>query len=812
MPPPELGMRWSIIRLIWLRELRDQLRDRRTIFMVAVLPVVIYPLLGVGVVQFALGVGRKPSVVGVYGCEYLPPATPTSAGVNPLPAVAWLSATPPSLAPGTGTGVAGVTGAAALAHAAGQGLGQDYPPLLRLDGEERGAFLPIYFDPASEAPPPEVRALPWPEGVPSSPGPGEDRDAWLKRFDRGPLDGRQVALLLIVPGDFDDQLSKGERPDLYVVSREGDDRSRQAGNRVYAILNRWDKRLTQVRLLRRGLPADYDESFAVRDPERARPPLKQAAQSLFEALVRIFPFLLVTWSLTGALYPAVDLCAGEKERGTMETLLITPASREEIVYGKFLTIWVFSGTTALLNLASMGLTTAAFGGQLPVALLRPAALAWCVLLVLPLSAFFSAVCLSVGAYARSTKEGQYYLMPLFLITMPLIFLTLMPGVDLNAFYAMVPVTGVALLLQRLLIASSLEQVPWGYFVPVLAPVLLYAWLALRWAVSQFQREDVLFREAERLDLGLWLRRLFHEKQPLPSAGEALFCFGLILALRWLSLGFGGRWPLLLHAAIDLAAFVVTPPLIMALLLTTRPRYGLGLRLPPAQALLSAAVLVLLLVLPLADLSSSLLDQFPDVKKAETTPLAELMQAVQRGEGAQGPSWALPLVLVLLAPACEELAFRGFILTGLRQRFHPWTAILLSSLLFAVSHLNVFQFVPTFILGVILGLVATRSRSVLPGMLFHLLYNGLVVAPVVFPDFGAALAEALASPPYLRPALVAGCTLLLAVYLAVNGYRLWRTGRSPWWDEIAPPKPAPGGAAEGNGATVPGKSPDRGAVT
>src|SRR5215469_5552194 len=114
---------------------------------------------------------------------------------------------------------------------------------------------------------------------------------------------------------------------------------------------------------------------------------------------------------------------------------------------------------------------------------------------MPLSAFFSALCLAVGAYARSSKEGQYYLMPLFLITMPLIFLTLMPGVDLNAFYAMVPVTGVALLLQRLLKASGPEPVPWNYFVPVLAPVLLYAWLALRWAVSQFQREDVLFREA-----------------------------------------------------------------------------------------------------------------------------------------------------------------------------------------------------------------------------------------------------------------------------------------------------------------------------
>ena len=61
-------------------------------------------------------------------------------------------------------------------------------------------------------------------------------------------------------------------------------------------------------------------------------------------------------SLTGAFYPAVDLCAGEKERGTMETLLISPASRTEIVMGKFLTVMLASVMTAMLNLVSMGLT------------------------------------------------------------------------------------------------------------------------------------------------------------------------------------------------------------------------------------------------------------------------------------------------------------------------------------------------------------------------------------------------------------------------------------------------------------------------
>src|SRR5439155_13829294 len=247
------------------------------------------------------------------------------------------------------------------------------------------------------------------------------------------------------------------------------------------------------------------------------------------------PVLLVTWSLAGALYPAVDLCAGEKERGTMETLLISPASREELVWGKFLTIWVLSAATALLNLASMGITSAQFGSLLPHDVLRPAAIFWCVLLVLPLSAFFSAISLAIGAYARSSKEGQYYLMPLFLVTTPLIVVTLAPGVELNAFYSLVPVTGVALLMQRLM-TVPLDKVSGLYFVPVLVPMALYSWLALRWAIEQFKREEVLFREAERWEIRLWLRRLFREKEALPSTGQALFGFALIVALHWIVSG------------------------------------------------------------------------------------------------------------------------------------------------------------------------------------------------------------------------------------------------------------------------------------
>lgn len=731
-------MRSTIVRLIFYRELRDQLRDRRTIFMIVVLPLLLYPVLGVGIVQFAIGFAEKANVIGITGSQYLPALTAKSKGFSPWPAVAQLAATPAgSAAPGVG--LDRLLGVVALAHAIHQGY--DFPPLL-IDDQ----FPAPYLNSPSDAQTLRVKLL--------------------DNAERALLEEKQVDLILSVPPDLCSQLESGQRATLRLSGRSGDDTSRQAGRRLRGVLGRWKQALREVRLMRRGLPAHFDDPFELRETGPAKAPDEAAAEGLLELLARVFPFLLVMWSLVGALYPAVDLCAGEKERGTMETLLISPASRQELVWGKFLTIWVLSAATALLNLASMGITSSEFGGLLPHDVLRPAAILWCVVLVLPLSAFFSAISLAVGVYARSSKEGQYYLMPLFLVTTPLIVLTFAPGVELNAFYSLLPVTGVALLMQRLM-TVSLDKVPWLFFVPVLAPMGLYCWLALRWAIEQFKREEVLFREAERLEVGLWLRRLFREKEALPSAGQAFFCFALLVGLRWLAFDSDNLSSLLIRTGTCYLAFVATPPLLMALLLTTQPKQGLGLHLPALKELLVAALLAALLLPPLAKLTVAILHQFPHLENllSERQPLVQELRALRAGEGPFW--WMYVLVYVLLPAIAEELTFRGFILTGLRRRFPVWTAILISSFLFALYHMNVFQALPTFLLGVVLGMLAVRSSSIFPGMLFHLVYNGMLIGVPLLTRFGYT-DESVPVQAVFHPAVTASFAILASVLVAAIG--------------------------------------------
>jgi sodium transport system permease protein len=743
-------MRWSIIRLIWLRDLRDQLRDRRTVVMIALLPLVLYPILGVAVMQFALGLVETPSRIGIIGPgPNFPPRREPPGPLQGVPAAASWTITPP--VPGIpGLPVDRLIGAAAL-DLAGRDRPRQYP-LLVADGR----ILPLYF-----AVPPGVDS-----SLPAA-GPSLFPVVFLSEADaQTALDDKSVDALVSAPAEFWSMLAYNLRPALRVRVRPDDDRSRQAALRLEIVLARWSAVLKTIRLERRGLPANFDAPIAV---EKDEPAQAVARRGFFDRLLKIFPFMLVMWALAGALYPAVDLCAGEKERGTMETLLISPASREEIVLGKFLTIWLFSAGTSLLNLLSMGLTAWLFNRQLAGEALRPMGLFWCVVLLVPLSAFFSAVALAVGAYARSSKEGQYYLMPLFLVTMPLVFLTLAPGVELNPFYSMVPVTGVALLMQRLMGPAAIEPGTWLYFVPVLVPVVLYSYLALRWAIAQFKREEVLFREAERLDIGLWLRRLLREKEPLPSLGQALFCFVLILAMRWVSLGMGADLPALAPTAIVLVAFVAAPAVLMALLLTTQPRRGLGLNPASVHALVTALVLAAVVLIPLVQLTLQIYERLSIVKEMveKHEALAQVLEELYQG----GPTaaWAI-LALVVLPALCEEIAFRGFILTGLRKRFKPWNAIWLSSGMFALYHMNVFQFFPTFILGAILGLLAIRSGSIWPGVLFHLLHNGLLVGSVWLPRLAAGWELSAQAVLAVRLTVTGLCTLLAALLL-------WRLARS-----------------------------------
>jgi len=183
-----------------------------------------------------------------------------------------------------------------------------------------------------------------------------------------------------------------------------------------------------------------------------------------------------------------------------------------------------------------------------------------------------------------------------LVAMPLVILPMAPGVELTLGNSLIPVTGVVLLLRAMLEGNYLHALP---FVPPVVAVTLGCCLwAIRWAIDQFNSENVLFRESERLDMGLWLKHLLRDRNDTPSPAMAIFCGVLILlvqffmnfAMKSASPAAGGFRDLAVLILISQLVVIVTPTLLMTVMLTRSPRQTLLLRRPPWLAIPAAALL------------------------------------------------------------------------------------------------------------------------------------------------------------------------------------------------------------------------------
>ncbi len=307
------------------------------------------------------------------------------------------------------------------------------------------------------------------------------------------LASRKADALIIVPSDFSAKLESGALPKLELRFREGDDKGKLASRRLAAIVQNWGNQLRAQRFAKAGLRPDFDKIFQLEDPQTDKPRSQRAADDLRDTFAKAFPFILMMWLVAGAIQPAVDMTAGEKERGTMETLLISPAERSEIVFGKFTATGMFAFLSVVWNV--LWLTGAAIFAEslLGSRVLSLPGVLGCLLLGLPLALFFSAVCVALGVFAKSTKEGQYYLLPLVLVAMPLAFWSMTPGAEIGANNFWIPITG-AMLLQQKFLAVSGEPIPWHFLFPVLAAQAAFIGLAMLFAVWQFRRESVLFTE------------------------------------------------------------------------------------------------------------------------------------------------------------------------------------------------------------------------------------------------------------------------------------------------------------------------------
>ena len=409
-------MNWNSIVTVYAKELKDSLRDRRTLMSMIIIPTFVMPALMFGVGKIAMTVVSKAR--------------------SEIPAVMVLG-------------------------------GEDSPGVVAaLGASKKVTLVPAAAD-------------------------------WKQQ-----ISDKKIRAAVRLPEKFERDLAAGAAGAVVIYHYEGELKSGFAAGELEKYFRTLREQTVASQLTRRGLPATLIQPFDTKR-ENVAPPEKVGGN----LLGGIVPYIIIILCFTGAMYPAMDLTAGEKERGTMETLLCSPVAREDIVLGKFLMVLTSSLAAVVLALTSMGVSftvgASVFGGGAQaggavkaaramndvIPTIDPAGLLGVLAMVLPVSVLFSAVIFTVALFAKSYKEAQSYVAPMvILIIMPAV-VGMLPGIDLNARLALVPILNLSLVCRELL--SGVWH--WNYIAIIFGSTCVYAGAALVLAVRMFNREDVIFR-------------------------------------------------------------------------------------------------------------------------------------------------------------------------------------------------------------------------------------------------------------------------------------------------------------------------------
>jgi sodium transport system permease protein len=448
-------------------------------------------------------------------------------------------------------------------------------------------------------------------------------------------------------------------------------------------------------------------------------------------LASLVPLVLLLMTVTGAVYPAIDLTAGERERHTLETLIAAPVSRISILCAKYVAVVTVAVLTATVNVIAMLLTMQAVGlekaifGDAGITLKSIAGLFG---LLCVFATFFSAVLLCLTSIARSFKEAQAYLIPLMLLSLAPGVASLVPGVELGSTFAVVPLLNMVLLAKETVLGSATL----GLAAVVVGSTLLYGVAALALAAHWFGSDAVLSGST-----GGWAD-LFRRPEGRTNSIKPEIAYGTVAAIFpifFLTGSFIGRmadlsmpWRLTANAILTALIFGGLPTLVV---LWRRVPVLQAFRIHAPQPLaIVGALLAGATAWPLIHEVVLLL------KDAGISGIGE--EQLERAHGIlaawKNVPFAIRLVCIAIVPAVfEELCFRGFLLGAIRQRTSPWAAIAITAVAFGLFHilvggtLAIERLVPSTLLGLALGWIAVRTGSVLPGMVFHILNNGTIIA-------------------------------------------------------------------------------------
>lgn len=509
-----------------------------------------------------------------------------------------------------------------------------------------------------------------------------------------------------------------------IYTNSSKDNSMKASSRIEKSLEEYKRNIVESKVSDQGLnvhdvlePLSYEEVDVAKTEEIAG-----------QLLGQILPMILIIGVLLGAIYPAIDVMAGEKERGTLETLFTLPITNLELVMGKYLAVSVCAILTAILNIVSILftiiylITSAGMGDAIGInisslnSLILPGIITMiCIGLF---SMVVSAISMCVCSLAKSFKDAQNYITPVMLIIMITSYVSMVPNINLDSFTAAIPVVNISLLIKSVLTFNSDINLIAVVFISNFAFVILSVLLLSK----MFNSEEILFGSGKSFSFLEKRSNIKKGTMPSVSDGGILYAIGLVLLI------YVGTTLQIKFKMVGLGltqVMIIAMPIIFAIYIKTDFKKTFSLKLPSIKHVLVGIVLWAGVYILMQITIQIILHLFPQNM--------EVVEALNDSI-INKDNFIMNLFVVALMPAiCEEMFFRGFIYTSFKGKNSCKAAIICSGILFGFMHMDFIRIIPTSILGIAFAYCVYKSGSIFVPMILHFINNALSVVAGNYPD-------------------------------------------------------------------------------
>lgn len=523
-----------------------------------------------------------------------------------------------------------------------------------------------------------------------------------------------------------------------------DQASNYAESALSELLDLYKEELLKEKLNEEGLNEQFLQPLVQKSIDSAT-----ESESMGMSLGGSIGMLLITTVLLGAFYPAVDITTGEKERGTLETLLTLPVTNFQMIMSKYIAVSMFACATAILSIVALGgsVLFLVFGVSTELAAeFQGIAVQTVIVLILLLllamittALLITAICMCFCVFAKSNKEANNYMTPVMLIIMFASMVGMIPSVELNYQTALIPLVNVSLLMKQLL-AQHFDFAVIGVTIAVnFAYSIIIIWILAK----MYDSENVLFQDGFQ-SIRLFQKRSEFEKGTVPAVGDLVMSIVVILLLV-LYVGSAVSVRSTFAGTIVNQVIIFAVPVLVTWYMKSNQKELFSFKKPKKGTIPGSIFLYLGTYCLEMAIAGILIKAFPSSAENVSMSFEQL---------AKQPVILMLIVMALMPAIGEEICFRGFLYGGLKNKYGVKWAVVLSAIVFGAFHMSLVKLLPTAMLGACLAYIVSVSGSIYIGMVLHFVNNAFSMLQMKYPDVFAKL-----FPVFMKTELALSDTLI-----------------------------------------------------